>query len=109
MSVRRMKLSEFREVVRAVLREFVSKDETSSEPNFNKDVNADPSKAHMDVGLDESRRQEDSGPSLGRACRSHRDGVVQRSGLINWALGRPSRRAQPCASPAAASQRGLPC
>ncbi len=54
MSVRRMKLSEFREVVRAVLREFVSKDETSSEPNFSKDVNAATSKAHMDVGLDES-------------------------------------------------------
>ncbi len=51
--MRKMKLSEFRLIVRSVLQEFVSNDQAPNEPNFNKDASADPSKAHMDAGLDE--------------------------------------------------------
>ena len=56
--------TQFRGLVRKLVREYVASDETKQEPNFNKDAHADPSARNWDTGLDEMQGP-DVPPNMG--------------------------------------------
>jgi hypothetical protein len=56
--------SQFRGLVRGLIREYVANDETKKEPNFNKDAHPDPSARNWDLGLDEMQGPDVPPPAM---------------------------------------------